>query len=283
MVGALSGLRPGRRAALLVGLLVFGVLLAGAALIGIEWRYRFPLDPLINVLAAGGLVTLLGLVPGLCTPLDGLARRSAGHDAGGADLVRRRPSVWYDIRADVMPLLLLVFGAIVLRVAFFTSAPPFLNPDSAGYYVPGRNLVYGDGFDLGLRRTPTYPLFIAAVVAYVGEDLQALVTVQHFLFGPLLVALTYLLGRLVTSRLAAIVAAALVGDLRPAAALRALRHDRGAVRHPAAGAALRDRPGRRDGPASSGRAWRACCSGRWCSAARPGRSWRRLSAGRCCS
>ena len=130
-------------------------------------------------------------------------------------LVRRRPSLWHDVRADVMPLLLLVFGAIVLRVAFFTSVPPLLNPDSAGYYVPGRNLVYGDGFDLGLRRTPTYPLFIAAVVSYVGEDLQALVTVQHFLFGPLLVGLTYLLGRLVTTRLAAIVAAALVAISGP--------------------------------------------------------------------
>lgn len=115
----------------------------------------------------------------------------------------------------MMPLVLLVFGAIVLRVAFFTSAPPFLNPDSAGYYVPGRNLVYGDGFDLGLRRTPTYPLFIAAVVSFVGEDLQKLVTVQHFVFGPLLVALTYLLGRLVTTRLASVVAAALVGISGP--------------------------------------------------------------------
>lgn len=129
--------------------------------------------------------------------------------------MRRNPSVWYDVRADVMPLLLLVFGAVVLRVAFVTSAPPFLNPDSAGYYVPGRNLVYGDGFDLGLRRTPTYPLFIAAVVSFVGEDLQALVTVQHALFGPLLVALTYLLGRLVANRLTAIVAAALVGISGP--------------------------------------------------------------------
>ena len=36
-----------------------------------------------------------------------------------------------------------------------------------------------------------------------GEDLQALVTVQHFLFGPLLVALTYLLGRLLAGRLVA--------------------------------------------------------------------------------
>ena len=153
--------------------------------------------------------------PRAAAPIVGLARRAAGHDPGGAGLVRRRRSVWYDIRVDVMALLLLVFGAIVLRVAFFTSAPPFLNPDSAGYYVPGRNLAYGDGFDLGLRRTPTYPLFIAAVVSFVGEDLQKLVTVQHVLFGPLLVALTYLLGRLVASRPAAIVAAALVAISGP--------------------------------------------------------------------
>jgi hypothetical protein len=44
----------------------------------------------------------------------------------------------------------------------------------------------------------------------VGEDLQALVTVQHFIFGPLLVALTYLLGRLVAGRLTAILASVLV-------------------------------------------------------------------------
>jgi hypothetical protein len=127
----------------------------------------------------------------------------------------RRRSAWYDIRADVMPLVLLVFGTIVLRVAFFTTAPPFLNPDSAGYYVPGRNLVYGDGFDLGLRRTPTYPLFIAGVVSFVGEDLQALVTVQHFVFGPLLVALTFLLGRLLVGRLVGILAAVLVAISGP--------------------------------------------------------------------
>jgi 4-amino-4-deoxy-L-arabinose transferase-like glycosyltransferase len=131
------------------------------------------------------------------------------------DAVRRRRSVWYDVRADVMPVVLLVFGVIVLRVAFFTSAPPFLNPDSAGYYVPGRNLVYGDGFDLGLRRTPTYPLFIAAIVTQVGEDLQALVTVQHFVFGPLLVALTFLLGRLLAGRLVGVLAAILVGISGP--------------------------------------------------------------------
>ena len=57
-IGALSGLTPRHRPALLLATLVLGLLLAGAALIGIEWRYRYPLDPLINVIAAGGLVQL---------------------------------------------------------------------------------------------------------------------------------------------------------------------------------------------------------------------------------
>jgi hypothetical protein len=122
---------------------------------------------------------------------------------------------WQAVRADVLPLLALVFGAILVRAMFFNTAPPMLNPDSAGYYAPARNLVYGDGFDLGLRRTPTYPLFLAGVIAFVGEDLQRIVTVQHFIFGPLLVALTYLLGRLAAGRLAAILAAALVAVSAP--------------------------------------------------------------------
>lgn len=130
-------------------------------------------------------------------------------------LHRRRPGVWYRWRADVVPLLGLLLLAVVVRLLFFTSAPPLLNPDSGGYYAPGRNLVFGDGFDLGLRRTPTYPLFIAAVIWFAGEDLQRLVTVQHFLFGPLLVALTFILGRLVAGRVVAVVAAALVAVSGP--------------------------------------------------------------------
>src|SRR5262249_40863892 len=61
-VGVLIGALGGRRTVLLVGLLVQGLLLAGAALIGIEYRYRYPLDPLINVLAAGGLLAIVSLV-----------------------------------------------------------------------------------------------------------------------------------------------------------------------------------------------------------------------------
>lgn len=62
LVGTAAGAARAARAhrpALLLGGLVVAQLLACAALIGIEYRYRYPLDPLINVLAVGGLVTIL--------------------------------------------------------------------------------------------------------------------------------------------------------------------------------------------------------------------------------
>ncbi|MCC6175380.1 MAG: glycosyltransferase family 39 protein [Chloroflexi bacterium] len=62
VVGMLSGRSPNRRVALLLGVIVLAVLLAGAALIGIEWRYRYPLDPIVNVLVGGGLVAIARLV-----------------------------------------------------------------------------------------------------------------------------------------------------------------------------------------------------------------------------
>ena len=63
------------------------------------------------------------------------------------------------------PLALLLFVDLSVRLTFYGSAPPFLNPDSGGYYVPGRNLVAGDGF---------HPSFQSAIhlcdPAYVGSD-----------------------------------------------------------------------------------------------------------------
>ncbi|MCC7369956.1 MAG: glycosyltransferase family 39 protein [Chloroflexi bacterium] len=118
-------------------------------------------------------------------------------------------------RLDILALGLLLALCIGARLAFYGVVPPMLNPDSAGYYVPARNLVYGDGFELGLRRTPTYPLFLAGVISFVGEDLQKIVTVQHVIFGPLLVLLTYALGRLTTGRLASLLAATLVAISGP--------------------------------------------------------------------
>jgi len=50
------------RPALILGAVVLAQLLACAALIGIEYRYRYPLDPLVHVLAAGGTVALVTIV-----------------------------------------------------------------------------------------------------------------------------------------------------------------------------------------------------------------------------
>lgn len=127
----------------------------------------------------------------------------------------RSPPVIPGNRTDVLLLLLLVGLALAVRAAFYGTAPPLLNPDSAGYYGPARNLVYGDGFDLGLRRTPTYPLFLAGIISFVGEDLQAIVTVQHLIFGPLLVGLTYLLGLLLAGRRVAVLATVLTAISGP--------------------------------------------------------------------
>ena len=62
LVGTAAGLAGRHRPALLLGALVAAQLLACAALIGIEYRYRYPLDPLINVLAAGGLATIVAVL-----------------------------------------------------------------------------------------------------------------------------------------------------------------------------------------------------------------------------
>jgi hypothetical protein len=63
VVGCLTASRrPLGWLALVPALVTVGLLLASAFLVGIEWRYRYPLDPLINVTVAGGLAALAGLV-----------------------------------------------------------------------------------------------------------------------------------------------------------------------------------------------------------------------------
>jgi len=114
-----------------------------------------------------------------------------------------------------LDVLLVVGAAVAIRLAFLTSAPPFLNADSEGYYLPAHDLVSGLPFDLRLRSTPAYPLFIAGVVSLFGEDLQTLVTVQLLVFGPLTAILTYALGRLLTQRLVAVVAGLLAAISGP--------------------------------------------------------------------
>ncbi len=47
-----------RRWPLLLAILILGQIFAAAALVGIEWRYRYPLDPMINVLVGAGVAGL---------------------------------------------------------------------------------------------------------------------------------------------------------------------------------------------------------------------------------
>ena len=122
-------------------------------------------------------------------------------------VVARHPDLW--------AILLIVAVAVLIRIAFAASAPPFIDPDGEGYYLPAHDLVFGLPFQPDLRRTPVYPFFIAAVIWLFGEDLQRLMTVQHFVVGPPSAALTYVLGRLLTGRLVALIAGLLVAVSGP--------------------------------------------------------------------
>ncbi len=116
---------------------------------------------------------------------------------------------------DRAAVTLIIAVAAAIRLAFATSAPPFLNADSSSYYLPARDLAAGRPLDLDFHRTPTYPLVIAAVIGLVGEDLQRLVTLQHVVFGPSTALLTYALGRLLTSRAVALTTALLAAVSGP--------------------------------------------------------------------
>jgi hypothetical protein len=122
---------------------------------------------------------------------------SAHRDATG-----RNAKQWP--RVDIA-LLLVMLVAMVCRLAFALRPPPFLTPDSQGYFLPGWELAHGLGFGPELRRTPAYPLFIALVVFLFGEDLRALTLAQHGL-GVVTAGLSYGLGRAAFGRLAGLVA-----------------------------------------------------------------------------
>src|ERR1044071_2782367 len=55
---------------------------------------------------------------------------------------------------------LIVVVALALRLAFLFRAPVFIIGDSENYFWPGYELAREIGFDLEIRRTPVYPLFI---------------------------------------------------------------------------------------------------------------------------
>ena len=89
-------------------------------------------------------------------------------------------------------------------------APVFLLHDSGSYYQPAHDLIHGLGFDLSIRRTPGYPLFLAGTIFTLGEDLVGVALVQHAL-GVVAAALVYLLGQATFGRAAGFGAGVLTG------------------------------------------------------------------------
>jgi hypothetical protein len=107
---------------------------------------------------------------------------------------------------DLVLLTALVLVAVIVRGMLLTRAPLFVRRDSVAYYQVGWEYANGLGFDLPLRRTPLYPLFIAVVAWALGEDMRGLALAQHLL-GIVTVVGTYFLGRAMWGRLAGAVAA----------------------------------------------------------------------------
>jgi 4-amino-4-deoxy-L-arabinose transferase-like glycosyltransferase len=103
----------------------------------------------------------------------------------------------------------LLLLALMVRLAFHFRSPAFVGKDSQSYFLPGWELARAEPFDLGQRRTPGYPLFIAGVILALGEELRSLALAQHFV-GVATVGVTYLLGRIAFGRSTALAAGLLV-------------------------------------------------------------------------
>src|SRR5438876_3863667 len=106
-------------------------------------------------------------------------------------LVRRHP--------DALCLVLVVLAALAFKLGFALRIPAFIAKDSQAYFLPAYDLVHGGQFELGLRRTPGYPLFLAGALGLVGDDLRGILLVQHLL-GVATAALAFVLGRLTFGR-----------------------------------------------------------------------------------
>jgi 4-amino-4-deoxy-L-arabinose transferase-like glycosyltransferase len=143
--------------------------------------------------------------------------RSARGSLGGllaqaqARLPRVRAARVGPLPLDLLAVLLAALGA---RLLFALRPPPFLTPDSQGYFLPGWELAQGLGFSPELRRTPGYSLFAAAAVGLLGEDLRGLVLAQHGL-GVLTAGLAWALGRQAFGRLAGLAGGLAVGLAGP--------------------------------------------------------------------
>jgi hypothetical protein len=115
----------------------------------------------------------------------------------------------------MLGLTLVLATALATRLVFAQAAPVLLMGDSETYLGPAVDLVQGAGLDLSLKRTPGYPLFLAAALGAFGEDLHGVAAAQHGL-GIVTALLAFLLGLRIAglgAGLAAGVSTALAGNL----------------------------------------------------------------------
>ncbi|MFN0074199.1 MAG: ArnT family glycosyltransferase [Chloroflexota bacterium] len=109
----------------------------------------------------------------------------------------------------ILYLTLVILAATCMRLAFTYRAPVFIRQDSIGYFQAAYELAHGLDADIPIRRTPGYPLFLAATIWAVGEDFHSIALIQHML-GIITAGLAFLLGKQLFSPLAGLVAGMLV-------------------------------------------------------------------------
>ncbi len=126
-----------------------------------------------------------------------------------SSLTRLRDSSLFILRSSFFGLAVVGLVAAAIRLAFLYRAPVFLTGDSQSHFLPGFDLARGLGFDPELRRTPGYPLFVAAMITVLGEELRSVAFAQHVL-GTLTALLTYCLGRLTLGPLVGLASGVLV-------------------------------------------------------------------------
>ncbi|MGE3909244.1 MAG: glycosyltransferase family 39 protein [Chloroflexota bacterium] len=126
--------------------------------------------------------------------------------AGGYPTIGKRARALILAHPDAFALGLIVVVAALIRAAFAFRVPVFLLRDSVSYFLPAWDLLNGYGFDISVRRTPTYPAFLVGAMALFGEDLLAIAFAQHIL-GVGMAVLVYILGRLTVGRVAGLLAA----------------------------------------------------------------------------
>ncbi|MCC6175488.1 MAG: Rpn family recombination-promoting nuclease/putative transposase [Chloroflexi bacterium] len=100
---------------------------------------------------------------------------------------------------DAVIVAIVLAVALAFKLGFALRIPPFIAKDSQAYFLPAWDLIHSGDLQLGLRRTPGYPFFLAGSLLLTGNDLRGILLLQHLL-GAGTAGLTCVLGRLTFGR-----------------------------------------------------------------------------------